>query len=504
MRLPGTCHVRVQHYLGEDFLFWPADPYGSIRASITAGELISRGYAYWRRVNGVDAWIRWREQAARWRAGADDEDMRSRRVLRAALRVWRESAATPGVDEICSSSNGSNERLTEVHVFGAGAFGQLGHGGQQDMVVPTKLRGLGALRVRAVRVASTHPCAREHRPASLDTIANHKLCTHCQAACGDSHSALISSEGEIFTFGNGEFGMLGHGSKERASKPRRVEALVGEHAVAAACGWRHTMCLTANGRIYSWGHGGFGQLGHGGLIDFFLPLKLQDGSSSVSASPRTTASERGGRRSSISWHLASCGWRHSAAVSEAGHAYTWGDAEHMQLGHGDRRGSPQPRIVEALAGEVVRQLECGTHHCAAVTRGGHVYTWGSGRSAENWMGPEPSQLAAATRCVYSMCVCFCGSFGQLGHGERRNQAIPRLVASLTSIDVVRVACGGHTCVLGAFGDLYTFGNGKHGQLGHGDERVEATPRRVNALRVRTCDRSFRPTSVRSHNLITHP
>ena len=42
------------------------------------------------------------------------------------------------------------------------------------------------------------------------------------------------------------------------------------------------------------------------------------------------------------------------------------------------------------------------------------------------------------------------------------EALPRCVDALRTVDVVRVACGGHTCVLSAYGELFTFGNGKHG------------------------------------------
>ena len=95
------------------------------------------------------------------------------------------------------------------------------------------------------------------------------------AACGELHTALLAGAGEVYTFGCGEFGVLGHGSEERALLPRRVEALVGEPLVAVACGWRHTAALSAHSQLYTWGHGGAGQLGHGGTIHFFLPLRLQ-------------------------------------------------------------------------------------------------------------------------------------------------------------------------------------------------------------------------------------
>jgi hypothetical protein len=45
-------------------------------------------------------------------------------------------------------------------------------------------------------------------------------------------TALLTAAGEVFTFGVGEFGVLGHGTEERALLPRRVEALVGEAVVA--------------------------------------------------------------------------------------------------------------------------------------------------------------------------------------------------------------------------------------------------------------------------------
>ncbi len=290
---------------------------------------------------------------------------------------------------------------TEVTVFGAGGFGQLGSGGEAEVMLPTTLPALTALRVRA-------------------------------AACGEHHTAFLTASGEVFTCGLGQFGALGHGSEEREARPRRVEAVAAETVVGVACGWRHTAALTTDGALYLWGHGGFGQLGHGGWIHFYLPLAL------------------GGPQG---WEQVSCGARHTAALADGGIAYTWGDAAHLQLGHGGRQRLPAPRRVEELADVRLVQLECGAHHCAAVAADGTLWTWGS------------------------------GAFGQLGHGGRMSEALPRRVGgALTGVRVLRVACGGHTLALGAGGELYAWGNGKHGQLGHGGHRAEASPKRVAALR----------------------
>ena len=46
---------------------------------------------------------------------------------------------------------------------------------------------------------------------------------------------------------------------------------------------------------------------------------------------------------------------------------------------------------------------------------------------------------------------------------------PRIIESLRGKDVVDVACGGaHSAAITASGELYTWGKGRYGRLGHGD------------------------------------
>ena len=303
------------------------------------------------------------------------------------------------------------------------------------------------------------------------------------AACGELHTALLTAAGEVFTFGVGEFGVLGHGTEDRAVLPKRVEALVGEAIVAVSCGWRHTAALSAHAHLYTWGHGGAGQLGHGGTIHFFLPLRLHPhaatsasppaaastpaavvaaAAAAAAAYPAATATAVAAAAAAAAaappppkWVQVSCGARHTAALAEDALAHTWGDGEHGQLGHGEeavRRPHPAPQLVEGLRGVRMQQIECGTHHTAAVTAGGQLYSWGS------------------------------GGFGQLGHGTKQGESVPRAVAALRQLRVVRVACGSHTLALTAQGELYSWGHGVQGQLGHGGTTSEAAPRRVEALR----------------------
>jgi len=67
-----------------------------------------------------------------------------------------------------------------------------------------------------------------------------------QVAACDYHTAVVTSDGEVFTFGQGKFGQLGHGNTNKVLVPRRVGALEEKCVVQAAVGIRHTvvLCIT--------------------------------------------------------------------------------------------------------------------------------------------------------------------------------------------------------------------------------------------------------------------
>jgi len=77
---------------------------------------------------------------------------------------------------------------------------------------------------------------------------------------GLRHSAAISKEGDLYTFGNGNWGVLGHGdeSETRFDKPKKVEHFEKAHLKVkdVAVGEYHTMALTEDGSVWTWGYGG--------------------------------------------------------------------------------------------------------------------------------------------------------------------------------------------------------------------------------------------------------
>lgn len=67
----------------------------------------------------------------------------------------------------------------------------------------------------------------------------------------------------VFTWGRGEDGQLGLGDTSDQDEPTYVDALRGVGVRQIACGSGHTLVLTTDGEVYTWGRGDDGRLGHG-------------------------------------------------------------------------------------------------------------------------------------------------------------------------------------------------------------------------------------------------
>ncbi|KAM7399396.1 hypothetical protein PAMP_018669 [Pampus punctatissimus] len=89
-------------------------------------------------------------------------------------------------------------------------------------------------------------------------------------SCGEAHSAVLTKEGKVFTFGAGSHGQLGHNSSANETRPRLVEGLDGP-ASKVACGRRHTLVLGSSGQLWAFGNGVKGQIGTGLLEDSLTP-----------------------------------------------------------------------------------------------------------------------------------------------------------------------------------------------------------------------------------------
>ena len=91
------------------------------------------------------------------------------------------------------------------------------------------------------------------------------------------HSLALSADGAVFSFGQGRCGKLGHGDEATEWRPRRVVALEHEHAAGVAAGQQHSLVLTSAGGVYSFGSGFAGKLGHGDRRNQLAPKRVEVG-----------------------------------------------------------------------------------------------------------------------------------------------------------------------------------------------------------------------------------
>ncbi|XP_071401090.1 probable E3 ubiquitin-protein ligase HERC3 [Centroberyx affinis] len=94
-------------------------------------------------------------------------------------------------------------------------------------------------------------------------------------SCGKDHTAILTKDGTVFTFGSGQYGQLGHNSFRDELRPRLVAELWGAKVTKVACGRHHTLALTDSKRVYSFGCGEQGQLGRGAGSHQSVPLPVQ-------------------------------------------------------------------------------------------------------------------------------------------------------------------------------------------------------------------------------------
>ena len=69
-------------------------------------------------------------------------------------------------------------------------------------------------------------------------------------------------------------GVIDDSSEEQVVIPTIVRSLLGHHIIQISCGGQHAAILTNIGEIYSWGRGGFGRLGHGNIEPQTTPKKI--------------------------------------------------------------------------------------------------------------------------------------------------------------------------------------------------------------------------------------
>ncbi|KAK1316812.1 Ultraviolet-B receptor UVR8 [Acorus calamus] len=181
-----------------------------------------------------------------------------------------------------------------------------------------------------------------------------------QVSCGEYHIAAISENGEVYTWGLGSVGQLGHFSLQYGNKellPRRVMGLEGIIIKDIACGGVHTCALTAKGALYVWGGRQLGQLGLGPLNSLFS-CASNDSDAMLRNIPALVVPS--------GVQLVTCGHSHTLISAKDGRIYGWGYNGYGQAANEKSTYAWYPSPVDWCIGEV-RRLAAGGGHSAVLT-----------------------------------------------------------------------------------------------------------------------------------------
>ena len=394
------------------------------------------------------------------------------------------------------------------------------------------------------------------RPKRVEALADIEVVT---VAAAKHHSVVLDVQGRVFTWGHGRGGRLGHGNEHPQMFPKLVSALVGLRVIKVAAAENHTVCVTDQGLVFSWGSDRFGQLGLGGGGSSTAAAALGaqgQGQGSTRLVPRRIEALRRCMVADVS-----AGAMHTVAVTREGEVYTWGGNKSGQLGYEGvgAAGDGMPRMVSLLYhrsnGKDPRraiQVSAGCRCTLVVVEGGagphspnKVYQFGYGshvplrvdfRPAEkaqrevgkrrsnsfsginsgsssksnSWAAQDGSRGGARINVVQvsagrhhnvalaSTGLVYTWGLGadQLGLGAGGGEeegsgggvthtTCPRVVQGMGQDRGVFVsASAGHTCVVSETGDLYSWGStdGQQGILGHGHGSWQPVPKRVVGLK----------------------
>ncbi|XP_057781444.1 PH, RCC1 and FYVE domains-containing protein 1-like [Salvia miltiorrhiza] len=341
-------------------------------------------------------------------------------------------------------------------------------------------------------------------PIKVDVLTPKPLETNIvldvqQIACGVRHIALVTRQGEVFTWGEESGGRLGHGIEKDFSRPRLIEFLAVTNIDFIACGEFHTCAISSSGDLYTWGDGthNAGLLGHGNDVSHWIPKRVS------------------GLLEGLQVLSVACGTWHTALATSSGKLFTFGDGMFGALGHGDRESVPFPKEVNSLSGLKVVAVSCGVWHTAAIIEvtnqaGASVssrklFTWGDGDKYRLGHGNKDAYLFPTCvsplidyniqqlACGHNMTIALTTSghvftmgsnaYGQLGNPQSDGKAPSLVQDRLVGEFVEQISCGAdHVVVLTLRGDVFTWGRGANGRLGHGDTEDRNVPTLIEALK----------------------
>ncbi|KDN44271.1 RCC1/BLIP-II [Tilletiaria anomala UBC 951] len=280
-------------------------------------------------------------------------------------------------------------------------------------------------------------------------------------ACGEDHVLALSTDGIVYTWGNGQQAQLGRRVIER----RKINALFPSKLAlreieVIGCGSYHSFAVDSAGTVYAWGLNTFGQLGLEPKDDLIVEPVVVD-----ALSPENHG---GAKVKQIA-----AGAHYSLFLYDNGEVWGTGRCDGHELGIDESHPAMQA-ILKARDLwskqrdiDLARELEAYNKHMSAKreeaqkngTAGGMMGNVLSSEDMPPVKGPPPDEYVPE----------------------------PVHIPMPNNVKVVHISCGTrHSLAVAVDGTAYSWGLGLNSELGQGDEET---------LQV--------PTPLKSKTLVTH-
>uniref|UniRef100_A0A8D2ZTR7 non-specific serine/threonine protein kinase n=1 Tax=Scophthalmus maximus TaxID=52904 RepID=A0A8D2ZTR7_SCOMX len=206
-----------------------------------------------------------------------------------------------------------------------------------------------------------------------------------QVSCGDNHVVVLTQNGEVFSWGCGEYGRLGLECEDDFSSPMQVELPKGAIISSVSCGSDGTFYLTETGKVLACGNNEYNKLG---LNQGISGLKNHPGEG-YQGIPYTTTLTLVKQLSRFTIQVIVPGKTHTAAIDERGRLMTFGCNKYGQLGVKDfKKHQGVQVLVGPFGGKIVTKVSCGDGFTIAATEDNQIFAWGNAGNGRLGMPPD--------------------------------------------------------------------------------------------------------------------
>lgn len=280
---------------------------------------------------------------------------------------------------------------------------------------------------------------------------------------GKTHLMMLNNEGRLFSYGYGEYGVMGRGMAVYSPLPLQINNLQKHKIVKVACGYQHCLALNDRHDVFAWGRGFEGQLGL--MLTDISNAKPYEGLFSQASMPESYVVPEEDQLVSVRKRMAEkrpkeppmrppvqvecCSFPRVIRFFTKLRLNKLVKSElrkNLELfsttKYEDLEESPKNDDY------IIADIECGAYHSLAISRSGKLYGWGD------------------------------NSCGQLGLGRKKPKIFIPTEITIKEKITQAVAGYAHTLCITKEGFLYSFGLNYKYQLGFGDQKPRYTPERV--------------------------